>query len=85
MKFSAHTMDYVNEFMAIPDYLILEESAGLAVSGYLVMASAAGWYVGRVCRDSEFPDLLQPYCRSTGYMSEPDAIKTYEHMFKEGV
>ena len=83
MKFSAHTMDYVNEFMEIPDWVVLEES--LIWSGPLVMASAAGWYVGQVCRECDYPDFLQPYDRLTEYMSERDAIKIYELAFKEDI
>ena len=40
------------------------------------MASAAGWYIGTVCKDDEMPDLVQPYDRWTGYMTKEQAIDT---------
>tara|TARA_Y100000114_G_C11580542_1_gene240814 strand:+ start:361 stop:600 length:240 start_codon:yes stop_codon:yes gene_type:complete len=46
------------------------------VSEPLVMASAAGWYIGTVCKDDEMPDLVQPYDRWTGYMTKEQAIET---------
>jgi|TARA_B110000259_G_scaffold180444_1_gene221189 hypothetical protein len=51
-----------------------------AVSKPIVMASAAGWYVGQVCRDIETGDLL-PWSRNSDYMSEEEAIKYYEYDF----
>jgi len=47
------------------------------VSKPIVMASAAGWYVGRVCIFPEDGLFLQPYSRESGYMSEQDALKYY--------
>lgn len=48
------------------------------VSGPLVMASAAGWYVGAVCwsRGEYAPDslLLEPWDRYSDYMTEEDAL-----------
>ena len=46
------------------------------VSEPLVMASAAGWYIGTVCKDDEMPDLVQPYDRWTGYMTKEQANDT---------
>lgn len=49
----------------------------------LVMASAAGWYVGAVCwsREADYPDdlLLQPWDRYTDYMTEKAALEYYEY------
>ena len=48
------------------------------VSGPLVMASAAGWYVGAVrwSRGEYAPDslLLEPWDRYSNYMTEEDAL-----------
>jgi len=48
------------------------------VSGPLVMASAAGWYVGAVrwSRGEYAPDslLLEPWDRYSDYMTEEDAL-----------
>ena len=52
----------------------------LIVSEPIVMASAAGWYVGQVYRDIETGCLL-PWSRNSDYMSEEEAIKYYEYDF----
>tara|TARA_R110002072_G_scaffold69356_1_gene168153 strand:+ start:619 stop:852 length:234 start_codon:yes stop_codon:yes gene_type:complete len=51
-----------------------------AVSKPIVMASAAGWYVGQVYRDAEM-GFLGPWSRNSNYMSEEDAIEMYEYDF----
>ena len=81
MKFSVHTLNIVREFCDIGGELSKQYS--LITSPPVVMASAAGWYVGQVCWESDCPEILQPYDRLTGYMTEEDAIKTYELAFKE--
>ena len=43
----------------------------MEVSEPIVMSSAAGWYVGAVCKEYE---ILQPFDRYTYYMSLDDAI-----------
>ena len=53
------------------------------VSDPVVMASAAGWYVGQVYRDAEM-GFLGPWSRNTDYMSEEDAIITYEYYLTGG-
>lgn len=81
MKFSVHTLDIVNEFCDIEDEIVKQH--GLITSPPVVMASAAGWYVGQLCRDyHDGPDLLQPYAKLTDYMTRGMAIKTYEGIFK---
>ena len=52
----------------------------LRVSKPIVMASAAGWYVGQVYRDAEM-GFLGPWSRNSNYMSEEDAIEMYEYDF----
>ena len=44
----------------------------MKVSEPLAMASAAGWYVGQICKEDDFP---MPYDRFTEYMSKEDALK----------
>ena len=44
----------------------------MLVSEPLAMASAAGWYVGQICKEDDFP---MPYDRFTEYMSKEDALK----------
>ena len=42
----------------------------MEVSEPIVMASAAGWYVGKVCKEDGF---VQPYERFTEYMTQEKA------------
>ena len=42
----------------------------MEVSEPIVMASAAGWYVGKVCKEDGF---VQPYDRFTEYMTQEKA------------
>ena len=54
----------------------------MEVSEPIVMASAGGWYVGKVCREDGF---VQPYDRYTEYMTQESAQKCLEsfNCFKE--
>ncbi len=42
------------------------------VSEPIAMASAAGWYVGKVCKEDGF---VQPYDRFTEYFATPEEAK----------
>ena len=44
----------------------------MLVSEPLAMASAAGWYIGQLCKEDDFP---MPFDRFTEYMSKEDALK----------
>ena len=44
----------------------------LLISEPLAMASAAGWYVGQICKEDDFP---MPFDRFTEYMSKEDALE----------
>ena len=44
----------------------------MKVSEPLAMSSAAGWYVGQICKEDDFP---MPYDRFTEYMSKEDALE----------
>jgi len=48
------------------------------VSEQIIMASAAGWYLGTVERDLE-DDFIQPYSRDTDYMSKEKAEDFWEY------
>jgi len=41
----------------------------MEVSEPIVMASAAGWYVGAICKEDGF---IQPYDRYTDYFATPE-------------
>ena len=50
----------------------------MEVSEDIVMASAAGWYVGAICKEDGF---IQPYDRYTDYYATPEeAAKVLEAM-----
>ena len=50
----------------------------MEVSEDIVMASAAGWYVGAICKEGGF---IQPYDRYTDYFATPEeAAKVLEAM-----
>lgn len=45
----------------------------MPVSEPLVMASAAGWYVGEICKESYGEGwYMAPYARITGYYETPE-------------
>ena len=44
----------------------------MKVSEPLAMASPAGWYIGQLCKEDDFP---MPFDRFTEYMSKEDALK----------
>jgi len=45
----------------------------MPVSENIVMASAAGWYVGAVCKEDGF---VQPFDRYTGYFATSDEAQS---------
>ena len=47
-------------------------SSRLEVSEPIVMASAAGWYVGAVYKEPECDDMIAPYRRDTHYVATPE-------------
>ena len=53
----------------------------MEVSEPIVIASAAGWYVGAICREDGF---VQPYDRFTEYMTKEHAQKCLETPEEEG-
>jgi len=44
----------------------------MPVSDPIVMASAAGWYVGAICKDPDCGGMVVPYDRYTGYVATPE-------------
>ena len=47
----------------------------IEVSEPIVMASAAGWYVGAICKDPDCGGMVVPFDRYTDYMTQEDAQK----------
>ena len=44
----------------------------MPVSEEIVMASAAGWYVGAVCKDPECGGMVVPFDRYSEYFATPE-------------
>ena len=57
----------------------------MPVSEPIVMASAAGWYVGAVCKDPDCGGMIVPYNRYTDYMTQENAQKCIDTPMDEGV
>ena len=53
----------------------------IEVSEPIVMASAAGWYVGAICKEDGF---IQPYDRYTEYMTKENAQVVLDTPEEEG-
>ena len=53
----------------------------IEVSEPIVMASAAGWYVGAICKEDGF---IQPYDRYTEYMTKEKAQVAMDTPEEEG-
>ena len=47
------------------------------------MASAAGWYVGAVCKDPDCGGMIVPFDRYTDYYATPEDVVKYCGVFLE--
>jgi len=47
----------------------------MPVSEPIAMASAAGWYVGAVCKDPDCGGMIAPYNRFTEYFATPEEVQ----------
>ena len=57
----------------------------MEVSEPIVMASAAGWYVGAVCKDPDCGGMIAPYNRFTEYFATPEEVqKSIDTPMEEG-
>ena len=56
----------------------------MPVSEPIVMASAAGWYVGAVCKDPDCDGMIVPYNRYTDYMTQENAQKCLDTPMEQG-
>ena len=74
MKFAKNIKDI--EFNTVNVY-----GEEMEVSEPIVMASAAGWYVGKVCKEAGF---VQPYDRFTEYMTQEKAQVVLDTPIDEG-
>ena len=65
MKFAKNIKDI--EFNKVTMY-----GEEIELSEPIVMASAAGWYVGAVCKDPDCGGMVVPYDRYTDYVATPE-------------
>ena len=56
----------------------------MPVSEPIVMASAAGWYVGAVCKDPDCGGMIVPFDRYTDYMTQEKAQLVLDTPMKQG-
>ena len=56
----------------------------MPVSEPIVMASAAGWYVGAICKDPDCDGMIVPFDRYTDYMTQESAQKGLDTSIKQG-
>ena len=56
----------------------------IEVSEPIVMASAAGWYVGAICKDEECGGMIVPYDRYTEYMTKEQSQVVLDTPEEEG-
>ena len=56
----------------------------MPVSEPIVMASAAGWYVGAICKDPDCDGMIVPFDRYTDYMTQESALKCLDTSIKQG-
>ena len=56
----------------------------MPVSEPIVMASAAGWYVGAICKDPDCDGMIVPFDRYTDYMTQESAQKCLDTSIKQG-
>ena len=56
----------------------------MPVSEPIVMASAAGWYVGAICKDPDCDGMIVPFDRYTEYMTQESAQKCLDTPIEEG-
>ena len=56
----------------------------MKVSEPIVMASAAGWYVGAICKAPDCDGMIVPYNRYTEYMTQESAQKCLDTPMEQG-
>ena len=49
-----------------------DEDSDMPISEEIVMASAAGWYVGIVCKDPDCGGYIVPFERCSEYYATPE-------------
>tara|TARA_Y100000004_G_C8808198_1_gene366411 strand:- start:373 stop:588 length:216 start_codon:yes stop_codon:yes gene_type:complete len=62
-------MEFMKKFEDIKFNKVVSYGEEIEVSENIVMASAAGWYVGAICKED---GMVMPYGRYTGYYATPE-------------
>ena len=71
-------MEIMKKFEDIKFNKVVSFGEEIEVSEDIVMASAAGWYIGAVCKEGGF---VMPYGRYSGYYETPEeARKVLEYV-----
>ena len=55
----------------------------MPVSENIIMSSAAGWYVGSVCKDPDCGGMIVPFDRYTDYYATPEDVAKHCAVFLE--
>ena len=80
MKFAKDIKDI--EFNKSP--IEVDGSTYMEISEPIVMASAAGWYVGAICKDEDCGGMIVPYNRFTEYMTQEKAQVVLDTPMEQG-
>ena len=62
-------MEFMKKFEDIKFNKVVSYGEEIEVSEDIVMASAAGWYVGAICKED---GIVMPYDRYTDYHATPE-------------
>ena len=62
-------MEFTKKLKDIKFNKVVSYGEEIEVSENIVMSSAAGWYVGAICKED---GMVMPYTRYTGYYATPE-------------
>lgn len=62
-------MEFTKKLKDIKFNKVVSYGEEIEVSENIVMSSAAGWYVGAICKED---GMIMPYDRYTGYYATPE-------------
>ena len=72
MIYSIYTMRIHKDIEEVKFHTTTLGGEELEGSEDIVMASAAGWYVGAICKSPELDGMIEPYDRYTHYVATPE-------------
>ena len=77
-------MEFAKDIKDIKFEKIKSYGEWIEVSEPIVMASAAGWYVGAICKDEDCGGMIVPYNRFTEYMTQEKAQLVLDTPMEQG-